>query len=61
MDEKGLCFYCETKQAVKHKYEKPCCDSCDIEFWSSKPLKEGTPMEIKAKRHKILIEEFEDQ
>lgn len=55
-----ICFYCEKNRAVKEKYNKPCCDTCNTEFWSSKRPNENMSDEDKAKRHKALLKMFNE-
>lgn len=55
-----ICFYCEKNRAIKEKYNEPCCNSCDTEFWSSNRPNDYMSNKEKANRHKVILRTFND-
>lgn len=59
-----VCFYCETKNAIKNKFNRPCCNDCDMDLFASMDFKDRLKLERElndddlAKRHKVFIKTF---
>lgn len=60
MIKKELCYYCEANLTSRGKYGLPCCQKCNIEFWSYNEFHKNEKLDNRSltKRHKVLLKTF---